>query len=111
MLLLRLHETTVLKTKHAPCTAAIFVKFDILVRVISRFILAKLPNICAVDKFFPVVKSQKLRNVVRAREFALCDVVRACELTLRDVAPAKHSASHDHENYGHGSMSMDLFGP
>ena len=39
-----------------------------------------------------------LRDVVPARELALPDVLRAPELTLRDFALAKHSASHDNEN-------------
>ena len=37
----------------------------------------------------------------------LHEAVRACELALRDVAPAKHSAM-TMENDGHGSTRMEL---
>ena len=41
---------------------------------------------------------QRKQSVVRARELTLRDVVCARDLALLVFPPAKHSASHDHQN-------------
>ena len=43
-------------------------------------------------------KTKLLVFKTKRRTRMLRDVVRACDLTLRDFAPAKHSASLDHDN-------------